>query len=223
MTPRGQNNSVFIDISHAELAPYADQWAFLASLTRIGTDQVEKIVTEASVSGGVIGLRLPACVPVVIAQRVFVDKAGLPSPVLNAIKRLAAFQNPEFYKKQGLRLSTALTPRVIACAEDLPRHIALPRGCLEALEALLGSLGSQIELTDRRSVAGSASTASSSRAIIAVPRHRARWRFPVGVSGRFASASTRGGGLDDRGPRRVACRAGIGSCVGVRRHHRREP
>ncbi len=38
---------------------------------------------------------------------------------------MAAFQNPEFYKKQSMRLSTALTPRVIACAEEFPQHIAL--------------------------------------------------------------------------------------------------
>jgi hypothetical protein len=50
---------------------------------------------------------LPRVVCAVLAQRVFVDKAGLPSPLLNEIKQLAAFQNPEFYKKQSLRLSTA--------------------------------------------------------------------------------------------------------------------
>ncbi|MEE8399766.1 MAG: hypothetical protein V3S89_12225, partial [Desulfobacterales bacterium] len=44
------------------------------------------------------------------------------------IKRLAAFQNPEFYKRQSMRLSTARTPRVIACAEDLPQFVGLPRG-----------------------------------------------------------------------------------------------
>ena len=48
---------------------------------------------------------------------------GLPPALLNQIKRLAAFQNPAFYKKQAMRLSTALTPRVISCAEDLPQHI----------------------------------------------------------------------------------------------------
>ena len=69
---------------------------------------------------------LPAEVRAVLAQRLFVEKAGLPSPLLNQIKRLAAFQNPEFYKKQSMRLSTAMTPRVIACAEDLPQHVALP-------------------------------------------------------------------------------------------------
>ena len=63
---------------------------------------------------------LPACVPATLAQRLFIDKTGLPSPVINALMRLATFPNPEFHKRQGMRLSTALTPRVITCAEDSP-------------------------------------------------------------------------------------------------------
>src|SRR5437899_12820734 len=73
---------------------------------------------------------LPSEVRAVLAQRVFVEKARLPSALLNQIKRLAAFQNPEFYKRQKMRLSTALTPRLVACAEDHPQHVALPRGCV---------------------------------------------------------------------------------------------
>ncbi len=64
-----------------------------------------------------------------------------PPRSLNQVKRLAAFQNPEFYKKQSMRLSTATTPRVIACAEDLPQHVALPRGCRADLEGLLRQHG----------------------------------------------------------------------------------
>jgi hypothetical protein len=60
-----------------------------------------------------------------------------PSLLINRIKRLAAFQNPEFYKKQKMRLSTATTPRVISCAEDHPEHVALPRGCRDDLSNLL--------------------------------------------------------------------------------------
>ena len=86
----------------------------------------------------------------VLAQRLFVEKAGLPSPLLNQIKRLAAFQNPEFYKKQSMRLSTALTPRVIACAEDLPQHVALPRGCQAELEELLREHGVALDVEDQR-------------------------------------------------------------------------
>jgi hypothetical protein len=38
-----------------------------------------------------------------------------------------------FYKTQSMRLSSALTPRVVACAEEFREHIALPCGCLAAL------------------------------------------------------------------------------------------
>lgn len=80
----------------------------------------------------------------------FVEKALLPSPLLNQIKRLAAFQNPEFYKRQKMRLSTALTPRVVGCAEDLAQHLALPRGCLDDLTALLADHGVLLRLDDQR-------------------------------------------------------------------------
>jgi len=70
--------------------------------------------------------KLPKRVTAVLAQRIFVEKKGLPAPLINRIKRLAAFQNPEFYKKQKMRLSTNSTPRVIACFEELPEHVALP-------------------------------------------------------------------------------------------------
>jgi hypothetical protein len=36
------------------------------------------------------------------------------------LNRLAAFQNPEFYKAQSMRLPTFDKPRVICCAEEFP-------------------------------------------------------------------------------------------------------
>jgi superfamily II DNA or RNA helicase len=88
----------------------------------------------------------------VLAQRLFVEKADLPSSVIDQIKRLAAFQNPEFYKKQSMRLSTATTPRVIACAEDLRRHVGLPRGCRSELEKLLGEHGVTLDVAKIQSL-----------------------------------------------------------------------
>jgi superfamily II DNA or RNA helicase len=93
---------------------------------------------------------VPDRVRVVLAQRLFVEKAGLPSALLNQVKRLAAFQNPEFYKKQSLRLSTTLTPRIITCAENLPQHISLPRGCRFDLEVLLREYASTLDVDDQR-------------------------------------------------------------------------
>src|SRR5262249_33050377 len=75
---------------------------------------------------------------------------GLPSPLINQLKRLAAFQNPEFYKKQSMRLSTGMTPRVIACAEDLPLFVGLPRGRRDDVDALLRGYGVALEADDQR-------------------------------------------------------------------------
>jgi superfamily II DNA or RNA helicase len=78
-----------------------------------------------------------------------VKKTGLPSPLLNKIKRLAAFQNPEFYKKQKLRLSTSLTPRIICCAEEFPKHLGIPIGLFDELHELLEKVGIKPEVTDK--------------------------------------------------------------------------
>jgi len=172
---RREGNSVFVD-DELRALPDDQQWAYLASVRRIDAEVVERIAGEATREGFVIGLRhvepgdaepwtrrpsgrvrrarvtepLPRQIRAVLAQRLFVEKAGLPPPMIDQIKRLAAFQNPEFYKRQHLRLSTAMTPRVIACAEDLPQHIALPRGCLTELEALFRENSIALGLRDER-------------------------------------------------------------------------
>lgn len=175
--PRALGNSVFLD---DQLRPYPgdQQWAYLASLPRIDHATVEMIAREATDQGSVVGLQmaaideeeatpwarlpsrkhrpvvitepLPPVVRAVLAQKLYVDKRGMPSPLINQIKRLAAFQNPEFFKKQSMRLSTATTPRVIACAEDLPQFVGLPRGCQTQLEALLRDFGVSLEVEDQR-------------------------------------------------------------------------
>ena len=173
--PRKQGNSVFVDEC---FIPYPEQWSYLASVQRLTPHEVQEITDRAVHRGQVIGLRLPlgdeeeqapwkhppsGRLPVqrikgklqkkitaVLAQRIFVEKKGLPASLINRIKRLAAFQNPEFYKKQKMRLSTHNTPRVIACFEELPEHVALPRGCLDALQELLAEHGTGLAIDDKR-------------------------------------------------------------------------
>jgi hypothetical protein len=148
---------VFLD---ADLNPWADQWAFLASVHRLSREQIESVVQRAERRGRVLGVRLPpqedderepwstppsrrpvsppisgtlpVSIEVLLGNQIYISKDGLPPPSLrNRLLRLAAFQNPEFYQPQALRLSTYGTPRVIACAEDFPHHIGLPRGLLD--------------------------------------------------------------------------------------------
>ena len=40
-------------------------------------------------------------------------------------------------RAQAMRLSTYDKPRIIACAEDHPHHIGLPRGCLDEVRQTL--------------------------------------------------------------------------------------
>lgn len=169
-----KGNTLFFD---QHFQPYEDQWAFLSSISRMQPPEVDVIVNEAERNGQVIGVGisstgedeepwtktlpqkqsekainflLPERIKVVMSNLIYVEKEGLPSQLLNQIKRIAAFQNPEFYKRQRMRLSTALTPRVICCAEDFPKHVALPRGCLNEVKELLNMYGTNIDVTDER-------------------------------------------------------------------------
>jgi superfamily II DNA or RNA helicase len=93
---------------------------------------------------------LPEKVQIIRANFLYVEKQGLPPAMLNRLLRLAAFQNPEFYKAQAMRLPTYAKPRVIACGQDFPQHIAVPRGCLTEVLALLQAHNIRPEVRDER-------------------------------------------------------------------------
>jgi len=54
--PRDHGNSVFID---ENLAPWTDQWSFLAGVRKITRAQMETIALEAERRGRILGVRLP--------------------------------------------------------------------------------------------------------------------------------------------------------------------
>lgn len=93
---------------------------------------------------------IPPTLDVILADQIYIPKADLPPSLRNRLIRLAAFQNPEFHRAQAMRLPTYDKPRIIACAEDYPAHIALPRGCLEDLQTLLGKLHIRLKVRDER-------------------------------------------------------------------------
>ncbi|MFZ2403941.1 MAG: DEAD/DEAH box helicase family protein [Methylobacter sp.] len=87
---------------------------------------------------------------IVLGNQLFIDNRYLPTALQSRIIRLAAFQNPEFYKNQAMRLSTFGKPRIISCAEYYSQHIALPRGCLDDLINLLVELKIKPVIQDER-------------------------------------------------------------------------
>ena len=174
--PRENGNSVFVD---DQLRAYDDQWTFLSSVKRLGPDEVQVLLRKVYPAGDVINIRhsasdydeasdpwilppsgqhafkiitepLPPNISIKLGNLIYVEKKDLPDAFLDRLIRLAAFQNPEFYKTQAMRLSTFGKPRVIGCAEDLLHHIALPRGLLKEVLDLFHSNRIAVEITDHR-------------------------------------------------------------------------
>jgi superfamily II DNA or RNA helicase/very-short-patch-repair endonuclease len=174
--PRESGHSVFLD---ERMTPYSDQWKFLSSIRRISRSEIEEVVHIAETKGKVIGVRLapqgdeeegapwmappsrrrkeasitgplPITLELTLANQIYIAKEVLAPALRNRLIRLAAFQNPEFYKAQAMRLSTYDKPRIIACAEDHPKHIGLPRGCLDDLLQTLSDLNIKTMVRDHR-------------------------------------------------------------------------
>lgn len=168
---RARGGSVFVDET---LEPYPDQWAFLASIQPMQVRDIAPATLRAS--GGrhpldvadltddddakpwqrtpektqKLTCPLPASVRVTLANQIYFSKSELPQSLINKLIRLAAFQNPEFYKAQAMRLPVWNKPRIIGCAENYPQHIALPRGCLDDVQALLDENKVELALHDER-------------------------------------------------------------------------
>ena len=172
--PRERGNSVFVNM---DFETWPDQWAFLSGLRRLKATEIAELVNEASRRGRIIGLRLPldeedeepwtappsrrrslpaitgalpGRIGAVLGDQLYVEREGLPPGLVNRLVRLAAFQNPAFYAAQAMRRSTFGTPRIVCSAELLSHHIALPRGCLEAMQTLMEELGIGVDLQDQR-------------------------------------------------------------------------
>jgi superfamily II DNA or RNA helicase len=97
-----------------------------------------------------LGGPMPKSLTLTVANLLYFEKARLPQSLVNRLIRLAAFQNPEFYRAQAMRLPVWDKPRVIGCAENYPNHIALPRGCMDAAQELLSDNNIRCALQDER-------------------------------------------------------------------------
>jgi superfamily II DNA or RNA helicase/very-short-patch-repair endonuclease len=173
--PRELGNSVFLD---EQGLPYSDQWAFLSGVRKIDRSTVEEIVRDAERRGRIVGVRmaladeedaepwamspsrprkelpiagpLPESLELTLGDQIYIAKDQLPPGLRNRLLRIAAFQNPEFYKAQAMRLPTYCKPRIICCAEDHPHHIGLPRGCLDDVQRLFSDLRVETVIRDQR-------------------------------------------------------------------------
>ena len=168
---RDHGRSVFVD---DDLRPIDDPWAFLSSFVPMNPQDVEPVILRATGGSHPLDVSfvtddeaqepwkpqqdarrplpgpMPEVIAVTLANLIYLEKAQLPQALANRLVRLAAFQNPAFYRAQAMRMPVWDKPRVIGCADNFPLHIALPRGCLDAVRQLLRDQGIRLDLRDER-------------------------------------------------------------------------
>ncbi|WP_294083894.1 TOTE conflict system archaeo-eukaryotic primase domain-containing protein [Proteiniphilum sp. UBA5384] len=170
---RKNGNSEFID---KNIQSYPDQWAYLASIRKMELSEIESLLTLLCEGNGLGELgslekivevlfkpweskRLeqnleredfPETLTIVEANQLYVPKERISPRALNRIKRLAAFQNPLFYKTQKMRMSTYGIPRIIHSLSETEEYIGIPRGCRSSLIDLLDGSNAKYVFDDKR-------------------------------------------------------------------------
>lgn len=156
---RAHGNTEFLDDA---LSPYPDQWAFLSGVRRLAPADVDRLLASLPAleagPGSTRGVRIraasrrpaPPQIAASLGAGIAIAKSGIPPWLLADLKHLASLPNPDFHRKQKLRLSTYQTPRFVRDYEEDLSHLHLPRGLVEDVRALLDEAGSALALTDER-------------------------------------------------------------------------
>ena len=165
-------NSVFVD---ANWVPYYDQWDVLRKTGKISSSFINEKIALWEIKDSDAGefdnsnsrqisidetpwesksafssSDADGTVRIVIADKIYVEKKHIKPTLQNKIRRLAAYNNPEYFKKQAIGLPTFGIPRIVYSGEDTEQYIAIPRGCLEKLCGNLESASIEYVIEDKR-------------------------------------------------------------------------
>lgn len=164
-----QGNSAFVD---ENWNPYYDQWKLLKTIHQLTKNEIEEHIykwkEELSIPQTLLTVDQGKIIKpwkkdenfhnedvieklsIVLADGIYVDTLNLKPRIQNQIRRLAAFDNPIFYKNRNLGHSNWNQPRVIYLGEDINDYIKIPRGLLETLLNKCHSSNIDYEIIDKR-------------------------------------------------------------------------
>jgi len=162
---RRNGNSVFVNEFFEQ---YPDQWQYLLNVEKLSEEALEELLKqnantlplgdlsktsesrpwEVPVASKIERADFVSELVITRSNMLYIPLSQLSPKVLNHLRRIASFRNPEFYSKQALRLSTYSTPRIISCAELTEEYLMLPRGCEDAVVALLKEKGVTFHFDD---------------------------------------------------------------------------
>ena len=162
---RRQGNSVFVD---EHFNAYSNQWNVLANIQKMPQADIDLLLQKHIVpSLGNLSTTsdakpwetpdaelieasdFPKQIALTRANMLYIPLTGLSARCVNAFKRIAAFRNPEFYERQGMRLSTYNVPRIISCSELSDHYLALPRGCEDAVSDIISRRAVNTSISDK--------------------------------------------------------------------------
>lgn len=162
---RKDGNSVFVD---NDFEPFADQWAYLQEMEKMSLADVERLVLRydkeplgelLKSSESVLWERpqprpmtnadFPKLITIIRSSGIYIPIKGLSAKAINHLKRLAAFKNPEFYAKLGMRLPVYNLPRIISCSEMADDYLILPRGCEESAIEFFKDNEVEVDINDK--------------------------------------------------------------------------
>lgn len=167
-------NSAFID---ENWNAYPNQWECLKEVKKLSLETVEERIKEWSAEGilGVLSNEFEAdtegandtkpwektkpslhkedvssAVEIIIADKVYVGTKDMKPRMQNTLRRMAAFSNPDFYKKAAMGLSTKGIPRIVFCGYDDAGYICIPRALLDSVIDRFNEVDISFTLTDKR-------------------------------------------------------------------------
>ena len=166
-------NSVFVD---ENWQPYYDQWNVLKNAGKLSEPFIDEKLSswgnkygisnsdndnesprQISINAtpwengnGFESSDTEGSVRIVLADKVYVDKTGIKPRLQNKIRRLAAYNNPEYFKNQAMGISTFGIPRIVYSGEDTEQFISIPRGCFNKLCENLNVASIKYSVDDKR-------------------------------------------------------------------------
>lgn len=162
---RKNGNSVFVN---DDFVPVADQWAYLQDIKKMSAAEVERLgsrydkdplgeLSKSSESAPwerpqprpMMKTDFPKEISIIRSSGIYIPIENISAKAVNHLKRLAAFKNPEFYAKLGMRLPVYNLPRIISCSELTDDCLLLPRGCEEAATDFFKSNGVEVIIDDK--------------------------------------------------------------------------
>ena len=140
------SNSIFVN---QNWEPFPDQWAVLFSTKKLSQKAVENCFREWNLPDENPDVFLPeetkpwerkkefhredvaGSLRLTLANRLYIETANLKPRLQNQLRRMAAIQNPLFYRNQAMGLSNYANSRYLYLGEDDSGFLCIPRGLLD--------------------------------------------------------------------------------------------